>query len=109
MAISNVSRVAKAGSAPGDPVYHDIVTMDLDNVYPSGGYPAFEASVKGQIGEGRTILAVRANNSPGTPKVFPFYDRDNDKLLMHDWAGAEFSGSSDLSGVVGLELDIMSK
>lgn len=109
MAITNVAIASQSGGAPGNPEYTDIVTLDLDNSYPAGGYPDFNASVKDAIGPDRTIMHVAQNNYPGTTKVEAKYDRANDKLVCFDGAFAEIAGAVDLSGVVGLELVITSK
>ena len=116
MAITNGTFVAKMGQAPGDPAPAVLLTLDLDNNYPAGGYADFKATViaavKDDIGGGDIdILHVGQNNSPGDPaaKVVPMYDRANDKLVCQDWAGAEHTGASDLSSVTGLELVIWYK
>ena len=50
MAISNVAAVAQSGGAPGDPKYTNLVTLDLDDSYTTGGYADFTASVQSIIG-----------------------------------------------------------
>ena len=116
MAITNGTFVAKLGQAPGDPAPAVLVTLDLDNNYPAGGYPDFKATllaaVKDEIGAGDIdILHIGQNNSPGSAaaKSVPMYDRVADKLVCQDWAGSEHTGGSDLSSVVGLELVVWYK
>lgn len=114
MAITNAALAVASGGAPGQPQYDDIVTLDLDASYPNpgptGGYADFYATTLAPIiGKGKTVIAVRQNNSVGTTPVHVGYDRANDKLLCYDWAGAEIANGVDLSGVVGLELVITSR
>ena len=84
MAISNVAAVAQSGGAPGDPKYTNLVTLDLDDSYTTGGYADFTASVQSIIGAGRAIVGVVQQNIPaGTVKVLTGYDYANDKLLCY--------------------------
>jgi hypothetical protein len=108
MALTNVTLKYQAGFAPGEPNYRDIVTLDLDASYPTGGYPEFNAAVAAVIGPDKTIQHIAANNIPGSPAVIPMYDRTNDKLVCYDFAGAEVTNATDLQAVVGLELVIFS-
>ena len=109
MAITNVAIASQSGGAPGNPEYTDIVTLNLDNSYVTGGYANFNASVAPVIGPNRTIMGVTQNNYPGTTKCEAKYDRTNDKLVCYDAAFAEIANGVDLISVVGLELVITSK
>lgn len=116
MAITNGTFVAKMGQAPGDPAPAVLLTLDLDNNYPAGGYADFKQTVLDAVGDtiGKgdiTILHVGQNNSPGAAgaKTLAMYDRANDKLVCVDFAGAEHAGAADLSSVVGLELVVWYK
>jgi hypothetical protein len=62
MTISNVALLAQSGGAPGNPGYRDIVTLDLDNSYPTNGYTEFNAAVAEVIGEDKIIQQVKQNN-----------------------------------------------
>ena len=101
MAILNVALAAATGGAPGNPQYIDIVTLDLSAGYTAGGWADFSVSVQDAIGKGKTIQTVVQNNIPGTPKVLVKYDRTTEALI-------EVAPAGDLSGVVGLELVIIS-
>jgi hypothetical protein len=111
MSLSNVALAVQAGAAPGNPVYKDIVTLDLDSSYVTGGYATFNASVAGVIGKGKTIMSVSQNNFPGN--VIAKYDRANDKLMIFEVAAgptiSEVANGTNLASITGLELVIDSK
>ena len=92
MAILNVALAAATGGAPGNPQYIDIVTLDLSAGYTAGGWADFSVSVQDAIGKGKTIQT----------------DRTTDKLVCVTEALIEVAPAGDLSGVVGLELVIIS-
>lgn len=109
MALTLLASQAKAGFAPGDPMYIDVITLSLDNSYPTGGY-AFDALFASSIAKGRTILGVTQNNEPGSVKIHPRYVRSTGKLMaIVQSTGAEVAAAVDLSSVVGLELVVLSK
>lgn len=110
MTITNPTAVRSAGGAPGDPLYHDLIAVDLDASYPTGGYLTFSTTVQGIIGKGRTVLGIKQVNFPGATKHFAEYDEANDKLKMLIYTTAiEAAGSADLSDHVGVKLLITSK
>ena len=106
MAITNTTLVETTGGAPGQKLYVDAITLDLDANPPSGGYAGFEAIVQAVIGSGRTLVGIVQNNNPGTTKARHRYDRANDKLLCLAWDGTEIT--STLAANTGLELICLS-
>lgn len=83
MSIANISLVDSIGGAPGDPVFADLVELDLDNAYPAGGYTTLATVLQDAIGKGKTILSVEQQNSPGTVKIKTKYDYDAGSLMAY--------------------------
>ena len=121
MAITNVAASVLTGQAPGDPVYMDLVTLDLDATYPAGGYDfsagaAARLLLDAQIGAGRTIVDVKATTNHAAPSTAANtllfqWDPANDKLmvLLNTTAAEVAAGDADLSGVTDLGLLFISK
>ena len=107
MAITNVELKASFGGAPGQPTFTDIVEIDLDNAYATGGYTGFAAILQAVIGAGREILNVEQNNFPTAHIVK--YDRTNDTLVVYTEALVEAVNATDLSLAADLELLVTSK
>ena len=114
MGITNFDKKASGGGAPGNPQFWDIVEMDLDASYATGGYDLSAGStdralLDAQIGSGRTIQAVVPLNFPGTTKHYPEWDDTNDKLkILVDATKAEAANGADLSSMADLRLLILS-
>lgn len=109
MAVTNVDLQIAAGGAPGQPMFVDLVQLDLDASYPAatGGYP-IDDLLAAQVGTGRTFIGIVCqNNIPGVA-IWCAYDQVNGKLQCYDWAGAEIANGTNLAAVVNLELGFLS-
>lgn len=113
MALTNGAVVAQGGGAPGDPLYVETVSFDLDASYPTGGYASFTAFVNAisTAFAGKTILSVLAASSQG---YIPEFDSANDKLKLLVCAAAtsplaEVAGTTNLSAVTGFQVTIIAQ
>ena len=106
MAIGNVSKVSGGGQAPALAVFADLVELDLDNSYVTGGYTGLSDTLAAVIGKGRTILGLIQVNYPTAH--FVEYVASTDALMVKTEALVEVSGATDLSGVTDLRLLVIS-
>jgi len=118
MTLANISAVAAAGNAPGDPVYTQVVELDLDASYPANGYPMVEGTDADRtalnvvIGKGKTVLAVvqQTQHAIAAKGITVTWDFANTKLRVWDAAtGLEIAGAVDLSSVTDLQLLVFMK
>lgn len=113
MGITNFDKQAGAGGAPGNPQFWDVVEMDLDASYVTGGYDLSAGStdrllLDAQIGSGRTIQAVVQLNYPVATWIVE-WDDTNDKLkVLVDATKAEAANGTNLATMVDLRLLILS-
>jgi hypothetical protein len=112
MALANITQPAAAGNAPGDPIFHKIVELDLDASYPAGGYDmaagtADRIALDAVIGADKTILAVvqQTQHAIAVKGITVTWDYANTKLRVWDAAtGLEMAGATNLSSVTNLQL-----
>lgn len=87
------------------------VTVNLDNSYPSGGYPNFQTLVRAAAKPAEpTIEAILPIDAKGLQVG---YDRVADKLKLYRTGGTnavaqEVPNTTDLTGLVSIELLVLS-
>lgn len=117
MALSNGTVEIKAGGAPGNPLFAQVIEFDLDNAYPNteGGYGPFSEFVEaltGGLTKNLTIIAVLPVDCKG---YTPIYDAAAD--LLQFWyadydAGAdgpliEVANDADLAAVTNVRVLVL--
>ena len=113
MSITNVALVGNQGLGHTAKVHFlNLFDLDLDNSYPSGGYSAFAATVKGVIGTDKTIIAILQASAAGGYRLV--YNRTTDKLMAYWCAGAgapmeEVTGSTTLVALTNCEFLVWAK
>lgn len=81
MALGTITAVTQSGQAPGNAQFKDIVTVVLDNSYPTGGYPGLQDKLRSLPGrQGRTIVSVKALDAAG---YLVGWDAANSKLKLY--------------------------
>jgi hypothetical protein len=87
------------------------VTVNLDNSYPTGGYPAFQDKLRAAAAPAApTVEAIVAIDAKGLTVA---YDRVTDKLKLYRTGATtavqqEVPNATDLSSLVSIEILVLS-
>jgi hypothetical protein len=106
MAVTGVTAVnVGAGARPSMPVYQDLIELDLDNSYVTGGYDC-EDLILAVIGKGRTILGVSQQSFPTAHLLV--WNATTKKLQAFTEALAEAANGANLSSAANVRLLVTS-
>lgn len=92
----NVTAEGPGSQQPPAPVFFNVLSLNGDSLYPTGGTPGFQMLVRALFGDNRTVLAVIAQDCGA---YSCFYDAVNDKLKVLTNAGVEVANAFNLSAV----------
>jgi len=91
MTIGTITEGSKNQGNPSDPIFVVDVSFTGDTSYPSDGTPGFQALVNAAVFGGKSSLEILAIMDFSCGQYIPYYDKDNDKLLVFDGGHATWN------------------